>query len=321
MRLRTPLSWLALVLAGCFSVACHAGQAGQPQMVSVPPGEFWMGSTAEEREYGYGLDETLHGSTVARRQQWFEVETHRRLDVPEYRIDRDLVTNADYARFVAATGHRVPFVDETTWRGYRLVHGYPTVLKFLWHSQHPPAGRETHPVVLVSHDDAAAYCSWRGARLPSEAEWEKAARGTDGRYFPWGNVFDAQLLNSEDGGPFDTVPVGGYPDGQSPLRRARHGWAGIRMDGHAVQEGTAEVRGEGRVVGRFSGRDAGGSTSRPPPAVEAHIGGLSVCRVVLNRFRPQLPAMGTGRSRSNTVYEDVEVFSSAASRCFLPGLP
>ena len=216
MRLRTPLSWLALVLAGCFSVACHAGQAGQPQMVSVPPGEFWMGSTAEEREYGYGLDETLHGSTVARRQQWFEVETHRRLDVPEYRIDRDLVTNADYARFVAATGHRVPFVDETTWRGYRLVHGYPTVLKFLWHSQHPPAGRETHPVVLVSHDDAAAYCSWRGARLPSEAEWEKAARGTDGRYFPWGNVFDAQLLNSEDGGPFDTVPVGGYPDGQSP---------------------------------------------------------------------------------------------------------
>ena len=216
MRLRTPLSWLALVLAGCFSVACHAGQAGQSQMVSVPPGEFWMGSTAEEREYGYRLDETLHGSTVARRQQWFEVETRRRLDVPGYRIDRDLVTNADYARFVAATGHRVPFVDETTWRGYRLVHGYPTVLKFLWHSQHPPAGRETHPVVLVSHADAAAYCSWRGARLPSEAEWEKAARGTDGRYFPWGDVFDAQLLNSEDAGPFDTVPVGGYPDGQSP---------------------------------------------------------------------------------------------------------
>ena len=216
MRLRTPLSWLALVLAGCFSVACHAGQAGQPQMVSVPPGEFWMGSTAEEREYGYRLDETLHGSTVARRQQWFEVETRRRLDVPGYRIDRDLVTNADYARFLAATGHRVPFVDETTWRGYRLVHGYPTVLKFLWRSQHPPAGRETHPVVLVSHADAAAYCSWRGARLPSEAEWEKAARGTDGRYFPWGNVFDARLLNSEDGGPFDTVPVGGYPDGQSP---------------------------------------------------------------------------------------------------------
>ena len=216
MRPRTPLSWLALVLAGCFSVACHAGQAGQPQMVSVPPGEFWMGSTAEEREYGYRLDETLHGSTVARRQQWFEVETRRRLDVPGYRIDRDLVTNADYARFVAGTGHRVPFVDETTWRGYRLVHGYPTVLKFLWHSQHPPAGRETHPVVLVSHADAAAYCWWRGARLPSEAEWEKAARGTDGRYFPWGNVFDAQLLNSEDGGPFDTVPVGEYPDGQSP---------------------------------------------------------------------------------------------------------
>ena len=217
MRLRTPLLWIALTLAGSISAACHAGQAGRPQMATVPPGEFWMGSTSEEREYGYRLDETLHGSTVARRQQWFEVETRRRLDVPGFRIDRHLVTNADYARFVAATGHRVPFVDETTWRGYRLVHGYPTVLKFLWHSQQPPAGREKHPVVLVSHGDAAAYCSWRGARLPSEAEWEKAARGTDGGYFPWGNAFDAQLLNSEDGGPFDTVPVGRYPDGQSPF--------------------------------------------------------------------------------------------------------
>ena len=216
MHLRTALSWIALMLAAYLSAACHAGQASPPPMVTIPAGEFWMGSTSEEREYGYRLDETLHGSTVARRQGWFEVEARRRLDLPAYRIDRHLVTNADYARFVADTEHRAPFVSQSVWRGYRLVHGYPAVVKFLWRDERPPAGREQHPVVLVSHIDAAAYCAWRGARLPSEAEWEKAARGTDGRYFPWGDTFDAERLNSEADGPFDTVPVGQYPNGQSP---------------------------------------------------------------------------------------------------------
>ena len=196
MRLRIALPWAVLMLASCLSAACHAGQAGQPQMVPIPAGEFWMGSTPDEREYGYRLDETLHGSTVARRQGWFEVETRQRLDLPAYRIDRHLVTNADYARFVANTEHRTPFVSESVWRGYRLVHGYARVTKFLWLDGRPPAGREQHPVVLVGHADAAAYCAWRGARLPSEAEWEKAARGTDGRYFPWGDTFDAGRLNS-----------------------------------------------------------------------------------------------------------------------------
>ena len=216
MCLRTTPFWLVFLVASCLPLISQAQQATPESMVAVPTGEFWMGSTPEEREYGYRLDKSLHGSTVARRQQWFEVETRHRLNMPAYRIDRNLVTNAEYARFVAATGHRAPFVSEAIWRGYRLVHGYAAVLKFLWRDRRPPASREQHPVVLVSHGDAFAYCAWRGARLPSEAEWEKAARGTDSRYFPWGNTFDAELLNSEDGGPFDTVPVGQYADGQSP---------------------------------------------------------------------------------------------------------
>ena len=216
MRLRTALFCLVLLVVGFIPLICQAEQSTSETMVTIPAGVSWMGSTPEEREYGYRLDETLHGSTVARRQQWFEVETRRQIDIPEYRIDRNLVTNADYARFVAATGHRAPFVSEAVWRSYRLVHGYAAVIKFLWQEGRPPVGREQHPAVLVSHVDAVAYCTWRGARLPSEAEWEKAARGTDGRYFPWGNTFKAELLNSEDGGPFDTVPVGRYPDGQSP---------------------------------------------------------------------------------------------------------
>ena len=216
MSLQTTLLWLVFVVAGCLPLVCQAEQAAPESMVTVPAGDFWMGSTPEEREYGYRLDETLHGSTVARRQRWFEVETRRRLDLPVFHIDRNLVTNSDYARFVAATGHRAPFVSKLVWDGYRLVHGYDRVGKFLWRDGRLPAGRERHPVVLVSHADAAAYCAWREARLPTEPEWEKGARGTDGRYFPWGDTFDAGRLNSEDGGPFDTVPVGQYPEGQSP---------------------------------------------------------------------------------------------------------
>lgn len=191
-------------------------------MVTITAGSFVMGSTLEEREYGYRLDETLHNSTTARQYRWFASEVRRNVTLPAYRIDRTPVTQAAYQRFVAATGYQSPFVTEPVWRSYGLIHEYSTVQKFLWQGAVHPAGRASHPVVLVSHADAVAYCAWRGQqeawplRLPTEAEWEKAARGTDGRYFPWGNAFDATRLNSYDNGPFDTVPVGSYPHGRSP---------------------------------------------------------------------------------------------------------
>ncbi|MGH8070753.1 MAG: formylglycine-generating enzyme family protein, partial [Candidatus Entotheonellia bacterium] len=100
--------------------------------------------------------------------------------------------------------------------------GYDAVRRFLWQDRTYPHGRGRHPVVLVTHADATAHCAWRGAqekrrlRLPTEAEWEKAARGPDGRIFPWGDEFDAARLNSADKGPYDTVPVGSYPCGKSP---------------------------------------------------------------------------------------------------------
>lgn len=97
------------------------------------------------------------------------------VELPSYRIDKFPVTQAEFARFVEATKHRPPL----DWDGGAI-----------------PDGKRLHPVTMVSWYDARAYCAWEGKRLPTEAEWEKAARGTDGRRWPWGNRMDAEKLNT-----------------------------------------------------------------------------------------------------------------------------
>ena len=217
---------LSLPLSACMQAASAAGDARPttPAVAAIPAGPFVMGSDRAEREAAYQLDEAAYGHSRTREWKWYESEPARRtVEIGDYFITRTPITNAQYAAFVQATGHPAPEVDPATWKGYRLVHPYKRTRRHAWTGAVPPAGRADHPVVLVSHADARAYAAWltestgRTWRLPSEQEWEKAARGTDGRRFPWGEAWDPARLNSHDRGPFDTVPVGRFQGDASPF--------------------------------------------------------------------------------------------------------
>jgi formylglycine-generating enzyme required for sulfatase activity/tRNA A-37 threonylcarbamoyl transferase component Bud32 len=115
----------------------------------------------------------------------------------EYYIYKYEVTNEQFAQFVRETGYRA----KGDWKNYAAF------------------GKEKHPVVCVNWNDAMAYCRWAGGNLPTEAQWEKAARGTDGREYPWGDNWDESKCNwrgSKVVGMADTIPVGSFPTGASP---------------------------------------------------------------------------------------------------------
>jgi len=175
-----------------------------------------MGSDAAERSLAMSLS-----SEAVRQAHWFDAELPpTKTLLAAYCIDRRLVTQREYARFVTQTGHRVPGISRAEYQrqGF-LVHDYDReVIPYLWRDAEPPAGRTDHPVVLVSARDAEAYCRWRGyrLRLPTEAEWEIAARGDRGFIFPWGESWDPTRLNSAASGVLGTTPVTRYPRGASP---------------------------------------------------------------------------------------------------------
>lgn len=242
--------FFAAVVASACVTAAHGGAPAVnwlPAVADIPAGSFVAGSGAAERDQAYGLDQAAYGHSATREQGWYEGERARaEAQTGAYAISVTPITNRQYAAFIGATRHRPPDVDRATWRSYGLIHPYSRTRRFAWIQDHPPRGRKEHPVVLVSQADALAYAAWlsrrTGAtwRLPTELEWEKAARGADGSYFPWGNEFDSSRLNSHDAGPFDTAPVGSYPDGTSAF--------GLRDAAGQVYEWTATPDGPGRAI-------------------------------------------------------------------------
>ena len=179
---------------------------GEPDWVSIPAGEFWMGDDKSK----YDDEKPAH-----------------RLYLHEYQIARVPITNAQYAIYVRDSGAKAP----EHWRGGQV-----------------PAGLENHPVVNVSWHNALAYCKWLGEKinkpisLPSEAEWEKAAKGPistlqspiTNRNYPWGESWKELHCNSSELGLNETTPVGLFLNGANPyglLDMSGNAWEWTRSEG------------------------------------------------------------------------------------------
>jgi len=178
---------ILLILPLAFSGCKEAAKSIPENMVLIPAGEFIMGSNR--------IDTDAKAVQYGSRKPWFANESpERKVSLKEFYIDRTEVTNAAYSKFIAAASRKAPAN---------------------WPQGKVPEGKGDFPVTSVSWFDAAEYCKWRGARLPSEQEWEKAARGTDGRIFPWGDDFDLKKVNTlgKYGG---TTAVGKFSEGASP---------------------------------------------------------------------------------------------------------
>jgi formylglycine-generating enzyme required for sulfatase activity len=219
------------------------------EMVSVPGGPFFMGcNKAVDTECN---DQDGLGRTV---------------EVGAFSIDKTEVTVAAYARCrkaerCSSSGLKMPFFEE---------QDQPEYAEFCnWQK----AGRENHPINCLNWDQAAAFCKWAGKRLPTEAEWEKAARGADARKYPWGNAAYGSggrvaniadetakrrypqwsIAAGYDDGVVGTAEVGSFPAGAAPT-------GALDMIGN-VFEWTADSFAEGRAV-RGGSWDAGPSGAR-----------------------------------------------------------
>jgi formylglycine-generating enzyme required for sulfatase activity len=204
--------------------------ADEMAMVYVPGGTFQMGSTDAEIEAAFDECERTHGSGECQRSQYGDESPKHTVTLDDFWIDQTEVSVFQFRRFVAETGYETDAEREDgSW--LPTTAGEPGwVYGVNWH--HPEgsdsSAQDKHPVVLVSWNDASAYCEWTGARLPTEAEWQYAARGEQGYIYPWGDTFDGVRLNfcdtnctadhkntHYDDGYERIAPVGSYPTGAS----------------------------------------------------------------------------------------------------------
>jgi len=226
-----------MVLASGMALSAEVRAVDQPVddgMVLIPAGEFKMGSNKEENIAMWRDANALNPYGFNDRLYVDERPMHQ-VTLPAFLIDKYEVTNAQYREFVMSTRHRVPFMWARN--GYNISNDYLAYLplkelrqiateKFkldmdvttmtqkalLAELQKIQAARDSMPVTAVTWFDAGNYCKWSRKRLPTEAEWEKAARGPQSFEYPWGNTWDAKKINTmseDDEAPYS--PVGSYP--------------------------------------------------------------------------------------------------------------
>lgn len=193
---------LVLSLLDCKKEQPAEEAAGPPpevinpgEMVEIAAGEFLMGSDVD-------------GEGKPNKKTLFYPQ--HKVTLPAYWIDKWEVTNEEFLKFTVESDYKV----EGDWRTFYA------------------PGKERVPVTQITWDDAKAYCEWAKKRLPTEGEWEKAARGTDGREYPWGNEWHANKSNNHESGQMGLVNIGRYAGDVSPY--------GVRDTQGNVQEWVAD---------------------------------------------------------------------------------
>ena len=249
----------------------------EPQIVRIPAGTFIMGTTTKQAQVVLRETDNANGW-----QRWLVREQpQHKVELSEYFIGKYPVTNREYQAFVRDAKHNPP-------------HG--------WDGDQFPVDKGSHPVVNISWDDSIAYCKWlsektkKDYRLPTEAEWEKAARGEDGRIYPWGDEFNPQKANARESKIGSTSDVGKFsPQGDSPYGCADmvgnvwewcNDW--FHENEYEQRQGTVVKNPQGRKDGRYRVMRGGSfseslwdatrcsSRNRIEPSKSGNVGGFRV---------------------------------------------
>jgi len=190
-----PVIFILIIVVGGFLffskhkntlVTNQSSNAAKPQdnMILIPAGNFLMGSTEDQALAGFQMCQEQNQCT---KEDYLSEYPQQTISLPNFYMDKQEVSNANYKLFMLVSHHQQP-----------------------QYFNNSNLNQDNQPVVGVNWNDAQTYCQWLGKRLPTEAEMEKAARGTDGRIYPWGNAWDGSKVNHGQGGEPGLDNTDGY---------------------------------------------------------------------------------------------------------------